>query len=135
MNENESRALTLLKAALEILQKSDEGPFVKSALELTAHYDGADCDGRCLREDIEHFLEYEAAALRERDMVRVTQSFLRQLPQPEGRFFLSEYDANAEGITQYWAYERGCAHALAMVAERVNTVLPASPTLTEEGGE
>ena len=75
------------------------------------------------------------AALRERDMVRVPQSFLRQLPQPEGRIFLSEYDANAEGITQYWAYERGCAHALAMVAERVNTVLPASPTLTMEGGE
>lgn len=55
---NEDRASVLLRATLEILNKCDQGPFVKSVFEETAHYDGTDCDGYCLREDIEIYLEY-----------------------------------------------------------------------------
>lgn len=52
-----ARCVVLLKAALEILNKADEGPFVHNVFELTAHYDGTECDGLCLKEDIEALLE------------------------------------------------------------------------------
>ena len=54
----EDRATVLLTAALEILNKCDDGPFVKDVFGETAHYDGTDCDGYCLKEDIKHYLEF-----------------------------------------------------------------------------
>jgi hypothetical protein len=54
----EDRATVLLRATLEILNKCDEGPYVKDVLGVTAEYDGAECDGYCLKEDIEHYLEF-----------------------------------------------------------------------------
>lgn len=56
----ERREITLLKAVLEIFEKADRGPYVEDVFSLTAAYDGTDCDGRCLMEDIQHFLKYEA---------------------------------------------------------------------------
>ncbi len=55
---NEDRATVLLKAVLEILNKCDSGPYVKDFFGETAFYDDTDCDGFCLKEDIEHHLEY-----------------------------------------------------------------------------
>jgi hypothetical protein len=52
------RAKELLNAALLMLQQADEGPYVQDVLSMTIHYDDADCDGRCLMDDIENFLEY-----------------------------------------------------------------------------
>jgi hypothetical protein len=52
-----ARAETLLKAAHELLQKCDEGPFVLNALEETIYYDDAECDGTCLLEDIGSWFE------------------------------------------------------------------------------
>lgn len=54
---NEDRATILLKAVLEILNKCDEGPYVKDFFGETAFYDGVECDSLFLREDIEDFLE------------------------------------------------------------------------------
>ena len=48
----EDRKEVLLKAAYDILKKCDEGPYVKNALEVTAEYDGTECDGYCLANDI-----------------------------------------------------------------------------------
>ena len=53
----EDRAIVLLKAALELLNKCDNSPYVLDVLSETAYYDGTDCDGCCLKEDIESFLE------------------------------------------------------------------------------
>jgi hypothetical protein len=53
----EDRATVLLKAVLEILNKCDQGPYVKDVFEQTAFYDEADCDGYCLRYDISIHLE------------------------------------------------------------------------------
>ena len=53
------RKTILLKAAYDILKECDRGPYVKNALEVTAHYDGADCDGFCLMEDIKDELNLE----------------------------------------------------------------------------
>ena len=47
----DDRATVLLKAALDILRKCD------FALEETTFYDEAECDGFCLKGDIECFLE------------------------------------------------------------------------------
>lgn len=55
---SDDRATILLKAVLEILNKCDEGPYVKDVFCETAYYDDADCDGYCLKEDIEHYLEF-----------------------------------------------------------------------------
>lgn len=50
--ENEDRKTVLLKAALELLKKCGRGPYVKSALTTPVFYDGIDCDGACLANDI-----------------------------------------------------------------------------------
>ena len=55
---NDDRAKVLLKAALDMLKKLNDSPYVMSPFETTVVYDGADCDGSCLMEDIEHFLKY-----------------------------------------------------------------------------
>jgi hypothetical protein len=48
----EDRKIILLRAAYDLLKKANEGPYVKNAMEITVHYDDADCDGACLMEDI-----------------------------------------------------------------------------------
>ncbi len=50
-NRQARRAVTLLKAAREIVKKSDE------AQSPVAFWDNADCDGMCLLDDISAFLE------------------------------------------------------------------------------
>ena len=50
---SECRKVTLLRACRDILKKCDDSHFVVSPMEVTVFYDGADCDGYCLLEDIE----------------------------------------------------------------------------------
>ena len=47
-----NRKEILLKAAHTILKKCADGYYVKNALEETALYDGVECDGQCLLDDI-----------------------------------------------------------------------------------
>ena len=54
----EDRATVLLMAVLEILYKCNDGPYVKDFFGETAFYDGAECDGYCLMDDIKNYLEY-----------------------------------------------------------------------------
>lgn len=42
----------LLKAAYDILKECNRGPYVKNALEVTAIWDDAECDGYCLMDEI-----------------------------------------------------------------------------------
>ena len=49
---NEYRALILLEACKDFLEKQD-----KDILAQTVFYDEAECDGNCLLEDIKIFLE------------------------------------------------------------------------------
>ena len=53
------RARVLLKATHDLLEAADDSPYVEDVLGILVHYDGADCEGRCLMEDIEyHFDEF-----------------------------------------------------------------------------
>ena len=52
----EDRAITLLKAVYHLLNKQKESFYVLNLLCETAFYDGADCDGYCLMDDIEDYL-------------------------------------------------------------------------------
>lgn len=54
--ETNERAITLLKACKELLNKQNESAYVLNILEQTVYYDEADCDGGCLLEDIESLL-------------------------------------------------------------------------------
>lgn len=63
----EDRAIVLLKAALELLRKCDNSPYVLDVLGETAYYDEADCDGYCLMYDIRNYLDYEAKGLHGND--------------------------------------------------------------------
>lgn len=54
--ESQERALILMKATLDILNKCDEGPYVKNVLETTAIWDEAECDGYCLKDELEDLL-------------------------------------------------------------------------------
>lgn len=51
-------AKVLLKATYELLSKCDDSSYVLNVLEQTTVYDGVECDGYCLMEDIENLLEY-----------------------------------------------------------------------------
>ena len=51
------RAKVLLKATYELLEKQENSPYVLNLLEQTIHYDDADCDGNCLKDDIEFWFE------------------------------------------------------------------------------
>lgn len=54
--ETNERAITLLKACKELLNKQNESAYVLNLLETTVYYDEADCDGNCLLEDIDALL-------------------------------------------------------------------------------
>ena len=49
----------LLRAAYDLLKRSEDSPFVQEAASIQVHYDGTDCDGSCLMEDISIALELE----------------------------------------------------------------------------
>lgn len=51
------RAKVYLKATSDLLQKQNESHYVLNLLETTVFYDEADCDGYCLKDEIDTFLE------------------------------------------------------------------------------
>ena len=51
------RAKILLRATKDILQKCDDSFYVLNALEVTAIWDGVECDGYCLKDDIDAWFE------------------------------------------------------------------------------
>lgn len=54
------RKTVLLKAAYDLLKKQDDCGYVLDLLSETAEYDGTQCDGYCLMEDIAIELGIEA---------------------------------------------------------------------------
>ncbi len=54
--EQQERAMILLKAAHEILKKCDESMVVENVMYMTAIYDGTECDGNCLMGDISELI-------------------------------------------------------------------------------
>ncbi len=57
-----TRKDVLLRAAYDLLKKCGDSHFVVSPMEVTAFYDGTDCDGSCLMDDIAIELELEQDA-------------------------------------------------------------------------
>lgn len=51
------RAKTLLKATWNLLQKQNETIYVLNMLEETVYYDGCECDGSCLMDDINYWFD------------------------------------------------------------------------------
>lgn len=56
-SEQIERAKILLQAARNLLSKQKKAYVVLNLLEETVYYDGADCDGSCLIDDIDALLE------------------------------------------------------------------------------
>ncbi len=59
MKDQEDRKVTLLRAAMELLLKQRDSNYVLDLLGETVFYDGAECDGDCLIEDIAEELRVE----------------------------------------------------------------------------
>lgn len=61
MNENMldalNRAKTLLKAAGMLLKKQEDSYYVLNLLRETIYYDGSECDGSCLLDDIRYWFD------------------------------------------------------------------------------
>ena len=57
--ETVDRKTVLLRAAYDLLKKQDKSGYVLNLLAETYFYDGTDCDGYCLMEDIAHELEID----------------------------------------------------------------------------
>lgn len=55
----QDRKEILLKAAFDLLYKCKQSSYILDVLGETAFYDGTDCDGQCLMEDIAHELDIE----------------------------------------------------------------------------
>ena len=53
METAEQRAEILLRATYNILRKCEDSPYVLDVLAVTDTWDGVECDGHCLMEDIE----------------------------------------------------------------------------------
>ena len=51
------RAIILLKATYEMLKQQEESPIVLNILEQTAVWDGVECDGYCLKDEIKYWFE------------------------------------------------------------------------------
>lgn len=58
LEKENKRAKVLLKAVLDLLQKQKDSHYVLNLLEATSFYDEAECDGYCLFDDIENFLNF-----------------------------------------------------------------------------
>lgn len=55
------RAFVLLNASYNLLNKQVNSPYVLDLLAETVYYDGTECDGNCLMEDIDNWIfEYNA---------------------------------------------------------------------------
>ena len=55
--EQQEQAKKLLKATLDILEKCDEGPYVKNVFEESAIWDNAECDGYCLFDELKELIK------------------------------------------------------------------------------
>lgn len=55
--EQIERAIVLLEATKTILTKCEDSTYVLNVSMETAEYDGTECDGYCLNNDIKEFLE------------------------------------------------------------------------------
>ena len=54
---NQDRAYIMLKAARDILHKCRDSVYVTDVFTETAIWDGVECDGYCLMEEIEELVE------------------------------------------------------------------------------
>ena len=54
---NQNRAIELLEAAKNLLEKQENSKYVLNMLEETVFYDDTECDGSCLLQDISDYLE------------------------------------------------------------------------------
>lgn len=57
--EEYERIQVLLRAARDLLRKNDRAFYVEKATGTIVFYDGAECDGTCLMEEIEMLLEID----------------------------------------------------------------------------
>lgn len=57
METAEQRAETLLRATYNILQKCNDTLYILNVLEVTDVWDGVECDGSCLIDDIENWFD------------------------------------------------------------------------------
>lgn len=55
--EQQKQAIKLLRATLDILEVCNESNTVKDVMSVTAIWDGVECDGNCLMEEIGDLLE------------------------------------------------------------------------------
>lgn len=52
-----TRAKTLLRATFELLKAQEDSVHVLNILEQTAIWDGVECDGSCLMDDIRYWFD------------------------------------------------------------------------------
>jgi hypothetical protein len=57
MDERLKRAKILLQAMLDMMHKQEQTRYVQNIFELTAVWDGAECDGVCWQEEARDLLK------------------------------------------------------------------------------
>ena len=67
--KDEPRYVTLLRAAHTLLKKQHDANCVLNLLAETVDYDGAECDGDCLLNDIEYYFDEIGVAMPESERI------------------------------------------------------------------
>jgi hypothetical protein len=88
------RAVTLLKATHDLLQKQRVSSYVLNILAQTAFYDDAECDGECLMEDIEYCLDDFSAIAADRK--REVSAWPEKVPEAVVRILENPRDDSAQ---------------------------------------
>lgn len=67
--KKEDRSIVLLRAAHTLMKKQHDAPIVLNILAETVDYDGAECDGNCLLNDIEYYFDEIGVEIPEKERV------------------------------------------------------------------
>lgn len=75
---DKDRAIVLLKAVRELLNKQMQSSYVLNLLSETVFYDEEECEGNCLYEDIGYLLE-DAGELKEQHVILQRRTSISQM--------------------------------------------------------
>lgn len=92
----EDRAITLLRAAEQLLEAQNSSGIVLNLLTETVFYDGANCDGYCLLNDISIYLDEVQPGRKEEKMTREQmERYLESFDEDE------EVDLSQEALNRF----------------------------------
>lgn len=103
------RAKILLKATKDLLEKQENSYYVLNLLTETVFYDGVDCDGTCLKDDIGYWFDELKDASQDKTIL------LDKVKQAREEIWKNVYEYSGTGDEVLQAYCDGFKASLAIL--------------------